>query len=263
MSSTRRAIHIMDLLSRRGSLGVRAIALQLQLPVGSVHRIMSDLCQENVVERNADGSWQLSYRLLQINDRQLDNLRLPRLAHPFCEAIAEKAHETVNLNVLSFDKCVCIDKVRGNQGIQLDWGIGQPGPLYCGGSAKAILAFMSHADRERITRGRLVGFTEFTLTDPGALEAELADIRDRGYAIDNQEMVIGVFCVGVPIFDRLGRPVAAISISGPSRKAPGPQIAPLVALLENACAQVSKRLGYAGPWPPRDRIEAPPLEHAQ
>lgn len=249
MSAVRRAIQVIDLLARKGALGVRAVAQQLDLPVGSVHRLLQDLAQENVVARNSEGAWQLDYRLLQISDLHMDNLRLPRLARSFCEDIAEKTRETVNLNVLSEFSCVCVDKVRGNQGMQLDRPIGSRSPLHCGGSAKAMLAFMSEAEQDRVIKNGLTGFTDNTLTDAKALKDELARTRERGYSIDDQEMVLGVFCVGVPIVDRLGHPIAAISISGPSHKQAGAEVAPLVEMLNKACGHVSERLGYTGPWP--------------
>ena len=258
MSSPRRTIHVLDLLARKGALGVRAVAQQLDLPVGSTHRLLLDLAEENVVERNADGAWQLSYRLLEITDLQLDGVRFPRLARPFCEAIAEATRETVNVNVLSGDACVCIDKVRGSEGMQLDWRVGSRGPLYAGGSAKAMLAFLSDADQVRVANGEKTQFTAHTLTDAAELLTELRRIRERGYSVDSQELVLGVFCVGVPILDRIGRPVGGISISGPTAKAPGTGIEPLVARLHEACGQVSRRLGYVGAWPPRD-VVAPPL----
>ena len=258
MSSPRRTIHVLDLLARKGALGVRAVAQQLELPVGSVHRLLLELAEENVVERNVDGAWQLSYRLLEITDLQLDGVGFPRLARPFCEAIAAATRETVNVNILSGDACVCIDKVRGNEGMQLDWRIGSRGPLYAGGSAKAMLAFLSEADQVRVANGEKTQFTINTLTDASALLMELGRIRERGYAIDSQELVMGVFCVGVPILDRLGRPVGGISISGPTPKAPGAEVEALVKRLHEACGQVSRRLGYVGAWPPRD-VVAPPL----
>lgn len=257
VSSPRRTIQVLDLLARRGALGVRGVAQQLELPVGSVHRLLLELAEENVVERNADGAWQLGYRLLEITDLQLDGVGFPRLARPFCEAIAEATGETVNVNVLSGDACVCIDKVRGNEGMQLDWRIGSRGPLYAGGSAKAMLAFLSEADQVRVANSTKTRFTEHTILDAAALLAELGRIRDRGYAIDGQELVLGVFCVGVPILDRVGRPVGGLSISGTTRKAAGPEVAPLVSRLHEACGQVSRRLGYSGPWPPRDAAAAP------
>ncbi|MDB5539011.1 MAG: hypothetical protein JWQ89_738 [Devosia sp.] len=255
MSSIKRTIQVLDLLARKGALSARGVAQQLSLPVGSVHRLLIDLSDENVVERNAEGAWQLSYRLLAITDLQLDGVAFPRLARPFCEAIAERTRETVNVNALSGEGCVCIDKVRGNEGMQLDWRIGSRGPLHCGGSAKAILAILGEADQQRVLAQPMASLTRYTITDPAELRAELARTRKRGYAIDNQEVVVGVFCVGVPIVDRLGRPVGALSISGPSPKAPGAAVQPLVDLLSDAASTVSRRLGYTGQWPPQQAGE--------
>lgn len=251
MSSIRRAIQVVDLLAGKGVLGVRAIAQQLKLPVGSVHRLLIDLSEEQVVERTEEGAWQLSYRLLAITDKQLDGVRFPRLARAYCEAMAETTRETVNVNIISGLACVCIDKVRGSQGMQLDLPIGSRAPLYCGGSAKAMLAFAGETVIDRVLEQPMTAYTQNTITDPAALRAELAAIRKRGYSIDDQEMVMGVFCVGMPIVDRTGRAVGAISISGPSPKQAGRRIKPLVDLLADATSKVSRRLGYAGPWPPQ------------
>jgi len=250
MSTVRRTIQVLDLLAKKEALGVRAVASALELPVGSIHRLLNDLAAEEVVERDARGAWRLAHRLLGIVDLQLEGIGIHRLARPYCEAMASTFGETVNVNVLSGDGCVCVDKVRGNDRMQLDWRVGARGPLHSGGSAKAMLAYLPETERERIARLPITRFTEHTIVDADALLDELSQIRARGYAIDDQELVVGVFCVAVPVIDRLGRPVAAISISGPSRKAPGDAIVPLVARLSEACGQVSQRLGYAGAWPP-------------
>ncbi|WDR06855.1 IclR family transcriptional regulator [Devosia rhodophyticola] len=250
MSSVRRTIQVLDLLARKGPLGVRAVAEQLALPVGSVHRLLSELDEESAVERDGQGAWQLGYRLLDIVELQLDGLGFQRLARPFCEAIAAEVGETVNVNVTSGDGCVCIDKVRGNENMQLDWRVGSRGPLHCGGAAKAILAFLADADQQRIVNGPLKQFTPNTITSATVLRAELARIRERGYSIDAQEVVLGVFCVAVPIVDRTGRPVGAISISGPSPKAAGSSVQPLASRLGAAAEEISRRLGFSGEWPP-------------
>jgi DNA-binding IclR family transcriptional regulator len=91
------------------------------------------------------------------------------------------------------------------------------------------------------------------------LDAELVRIRARGFAIDNQEVVLGVYCVSVPILDQKGYPVGAMSITGPSVKTPGPEILPNVAMLNEACGTVSRRLGYRGPWP---LLTPPPVDGA-
>jgi DNA-binding IclR family transcriptional regulator len=258
MSSITRSIQVLDLLARKSPLGVRAVAQQLQLPLGSVHRLLIDLEEEDVVERTPDGEWELSFRLLSITGLQLDRMQFSRLAHPFAEKIAEATRETVNINALHSMAGVCIDKVRGNEGMQLDMRIGARGPLNIGGAGKAMLAYMSEADQRTILNGPMTGLTPHSITNPKRLAEELARIRARGYSIDDQEVVLGVYCVSVPILDRSARPVGAISITGPSIKRPGPEVLPLVAMLNEACGHVSKRLGYAGPWPLGDpRPEAP------
>ncbi|MDQ2705483.1 MAG: IclR family transcriptional regulator [Pseudomonadota bacterium] len=249
MSAITRAIQAMDLLARKGPLGVRAVAQQLDLPLGSVHRLLLDLEEEGVAERTPGGEWELSFRLMEITGIQLERIALPALARPFAEHMAEKTRETVNINMLSGYHGVCIDKVRGSEGMQLDLRIGSRGAIYCGGAGKAMLAFLPDADRQRVLAQPMVPLTPKTITDPKVLSVELDRIRERGYSIDDQEVVVGVYCVSVPIFDAKARPVGAMSITGPSPKQPGPDVLPLVEMLNEACGHVSRRLGFRGDWP--------------
>ena len=250
MSSVARAFLLIDRLAREGAMGVRGLAKALDLPVGSTHRLLADLAAEAVIEQTAEGNWQLSYRLFEIADLQFDQVGFPRMARPFCEGLAKFSGETVNVNALSNLSCVCIDKVRGNESMQLDWRVGAHGPLNCGGSAKAMLAFLAPADLARVMAAPMRAYNANTIIDPVALADEVSRIRARGYSIDDQEIVLGVYCVGVPILGRSGVAVGAISVSGTTPKTPGSALQPLVELLSEACKTVSQRLGYAGPWPP-------------
>ena len=250
MSSIKRAIQVLDLLSRKGPLGVRAVAQQMDLPLGSVHRLLLDLNDENVVERTKDGEWEMSFRLLAIAGQQLDRSGISQVARPFTERIAEQTGETVNIYATSGLHCVCIEKVRGNERMQVDMPIGTRTGLTAGGAGKAMLAYLNSSQREQALSEPRVAITPTTIVDYGAMLEELSRIRRRGYSIDNQEVVTGVFCVSVPILRRGGQPAGAISITGPSFKAPGPEVQPLVDMLNEGCGYVSRRLGYAGAWPP-------------
>ncbi len=119
-----------------------------------------------------------------------------------------------------------------------------------------MLAFMDETQRELVYRLPLPALTSQTITDPERLREEVGRIRQRGYSIDDQEVVMGVYCVAVPILDRSGRSVGAISVTGPSPKQPGPEVEPVVAMLREACEHVSRRLGYAGVWPVAAEAEA-------
>lgn len=249
MSSIVRSVKVMELLARKSPMGVRAIAQSLVLPLGSVHRLLLDLEREHAVERNGDGEWELSYRLFEITGIFLKRLDFPTLIRPFAEAIAEKAGETVNINLFRGMSAVCIDKCRGNEAMQLDWPIGSRGPLHCGGAGKALLAYLPEAEQERAIAGPLKSYTAHTFVDPDLLRAEIARTRTRGYSIDNQELVLGIYCVAVPILNQVSRPVGAISITGTSVKAPGASIEPLIEMLNEAAGHVSRRVGFTGPWP--------------
>lgn len=249
MSSISRSVQVMELLARKSPLGVRAIATQLGLPLGSVHRLLLDFEEAGIVERIASGEWELSFKLLEITGLQLERIHFPALARPFAERIAETTSETVNINVLSGLHGVSVDKVRGNERMQLDMRIGSRGSLHSGGAGKAMLAFLGEDDQQRVLEGPLEPLTAKTITDPAGLKAELARIKARGYSIDDQEVVMGIYCVSVPILDALGRPVGAMSITGPSPKAAGPAVQPLVDMLNEACGYVSRKLGYRGDYP--------------
>jgi DNA-binding IclR family transcriptional regulator len=239
----------MDLLARKSPLGVRAVATQLGLPLGSVHRLLLDFEEAGIAERTEAGEWELSFKLLELTGLQLERIHFPALARPFAERIAEATGETVNINVLSGLHGVSVDKVRGNEGMQMDMRIGTRGPLHCGGAGKAMLAFLGAADQARVLEGPLEAMTPKSMTDPKVLKTELDRIRARGYSIDDQEVVLGVYCVSVPILDARSRPVGAMSITGLSPKAAGPAIQPFVDLLNEACSQVSRKLGYRGDYP--------------
>jgi len=82
MSGVARAISVVDHMARNGAMGVRALAKALDLPLGSVHRLLTDLTAERVVEPAADGAWQMSYRLIEIVGFQIDQVGFPRIARP-------------------------------------------------------------------------------------------------------------------------------------------------------------------------------------
>jgi DNA-binding IclR family transcriptional regulator len=247
MSSVKRAFQVLNLLAVRAPLGVRAVAQQLNLPLGSTHRILIDLEAESVVERTPAGDWELSFRLLEITGFQIERIQIPQIARPMLERLAETSEESVHLSAPSGAETVCLDKAQTNFRLQLSTRIGSHGPMYCTGSGKALLAFLPEGEREDLSAAQpFRAVTPHTITSLSALRRELQRTRERGYSLDHEEAVLGVHCVGVPILNRFGRPVAAISISGASPKAAGPQLERLVQALQDAAAYVSRRLGHAG-----------------
>src|SRR5437868_7784767 len=245
LTSVPRAIHVIDLLARRGPLGVRAVAQQLDLPLGSAHRILTDLADESVVERSAAGEWELSYRLLEIVGAQLERVQLPRLARPVLEQLASDTRETTFLAVPSRDEIVYLDKVQTDLQLQLNVELGTRRPMHCTGLGKAILAYLPEAQQEQLLAASpLRAFTPHTIVDPMLLRLDLERTRQRGYAIDREEIILGVHCVAVPILNHAGRAVGAISVAGTTPKTEGERLDALVARVKNAGQYVSRRVGF-------------------
>lgn len=245
MPSIFRAIHVIDLLARRGPLGVRAVAQQLELPLGSAHRILVDLAGESIIERSGNGDWELSYRLLEIVGVQLERVQLPRLARPILEQLASDTHETTFLAVPSRDEIVYLDKVQIDLQLQLNVELGTRRPMHCTGLGKAMLAFMSQTHQDQLLAvGPLRAYTRSTITDPIILRLELERTRERGYAIDREEIIVGVHCIAVPILNYAGQPVGAISVAGTTPKTEGERLDTLVSRIKSAGDYVSRRLGF-------------------
>lgn len=145
------------------------------------------------------------------------------------------------------DEAVYIDKVEGNRTIRMYSQIGRQVALHSTAVGKAILAFLPPEEVEKIIASRgLPRFTPRTISTMAALQAELAGVKERGYAIDDGENEEGIRCVGAPVFDYQGRVVAAISISGPVLNVTPERVPVLGRLVRQAGEEISRRLGYKG-----------------
>lgn len=245
MTSIPRAVHVIQLLAHRGPLGVRAVSQQLGIPLGSAHRILMDLAAESVVDRSASGEWELSYRLLEIVGTQLERIQLPRLVRPMLEQLASDTRETTFLAVPSRDEIVYLDKVQTDLQLQLNVELGTRRPMHCTGLGKAMLAYLPEAQQEQVLAASpLRAFTPNTITDPMLLRVDLERTRQRGYAIDHEEIILGVHCVAVPLLNHAGRAVGAISVAGTAPKTEGERLDALVARLKTAGEHLSRRLGF-------------------
>ena len=127
----------------------------------------------------------------------------------------QTVEETCFLGVLSGDEIIYIAKENCERTITTNASIGSRKPVYCTGLGKAFLTFLPEKEStEIIDRIELKPFTEHTITDKAKLKEEIAEYRAQGYAVDDQEIEQGLWCMAVPIYDNTGHMKAAISVSG-------------------------------------------------
>jgi IclR family transcriptional regulator, acetate operon repressor len=144
---------------------------------------------------------------------------LVRVARPAMEALHAELGETVNLGVLSHGQVVYLDTIESTQRLRSTVQIALRDRIHCTALGKAVLAVMSPASATAVLgETELVAVTPNTVVDIPALLRELATIRTRGYAVDDEENEVGSRCVAAAIVDAAGRPVAALSISAPTAR---------------------------------------------
>jgi DNA-binding IclR family transcriptional regulator len=140
---------------------------------------------------------------------------------------------------------VYLDKVEpSNRRVWLSSRIGTSNPVYCTAMGKAMMAFLpEEMQAEIMGKIRFVRYTHRTLMTPEALMRSLERVRRRGYAIDDEEVEEGVRCIGAPILNETGHPMAAVSVSGPTSRITQQSVPGIAEHLMRCCREISGSLG--------------------
>jgi IclR family acetate operon transcriptional repressor len=202
------------------SLGITEIATHLSLSKAVVHRVVSSLRETEFLEADAESRrYRLGPGSLALGLAYLDRVDVRTLARPDLEQLSAVTQETATLSVRHGFQRVYIDQVTPGAEIRMTVAIGQPYPLHAGSSSKAFLAFVDEAEREEYFATQLLtAVTDSTIVDRAALQDELALIRKRGFARSLGERQPGAASVAAPVLDHDGKPVAVVSVCGPSER---------------------------------------------
>ena len=216
-----RALQILLLLGTEGEMGVSQIASRLGTWKSTVHRTLATLAARGFVcKQPGSDRYFLGVKLFTLGMRWREKMGLVPLVHPVMEQLAAAVGETVHLVVLDPDPAaphtvVVVDRVESDHVLSITPRVGFGAAAHCTAVGKVLLAHSRPEVVERILTRGLPRFTPNTITTEDTLRAELAAVRERGYAVDNEEMEIGLYCVAAPVRDASGAVVAAMSVSGP------------------------------------------------
>lgn len=243
-----RAIRILSLLSDGKPRTVNDVSEAIELSPSTTFRLLSTLAYYNYVKRIEHTSqYQLGLACLELASAYQASNDLRQAALPELEALRDEVKETVHLCVLDNMEIVYIEKLPGLHAIGImSSRVGGRAPAYCTGVGKVLLAYQKpETVQEYFSRHTLVPYTEYTVTDLNQLLQELKLIRERGYSFDRGEHEHEVRCIAVPIFDMSGKPVAALSISGPeARMEPLEKNEDMIQKALQASLNISRQLGY-------------------
>ena len=216
VNSVIRAFSLLEIFSlKRSELTISEIKAETGLPLSTIHRLLATMEQVGYIRQNAEnGKYRLGLRIFILGSRVKMTSELQTIAEPIMKRLSEKYNETVHLATELDGEVLCLKKVEASHHISVTPDAGGSAALYCTSVGKCLMAFADDARRQELLGAiKLVGFTPFTMTDKEVLIRQLADIRRDGYAVDNQELEVGLICVGAPIWDHAGSCIAAISLS--------------------------------------------------
>lgn len=241
IQSLARGLKILNLLEQaRGGMGTTEVAKEMTIDKSSASRLLHTLANYDFVAQDeSTARYQLGPRLLTLGQRVLDRISLRDRARPYLHKLVDATGECAHLAILAQRQALYIDQAESSAALRVESEIGTLSPLHCTALGKAMLAFGDGALPDS-----LLPFTQRTITDQAVLQAQLLQIRQRGYAIDDEEYNYGVRCVAAAVHDHRGVLLGAIGISGPAGRVTLERIDDFGALVRQVAADLSARLGY-------------------
>lgn len=215
---TLRAVAVLEaLVAAERPASLAELTRTLRLPKPTLYRMLAMLEAANLVVREPGARrYVLGPRLATLGRNVMLNSSLRTERHAILARLVGEIGETCNFTMLDGHAVVYLDRVEAAWPLRITLSPGSQVPLHCTASGKLLLALLPKPARTRIAAHlALTRYTETTITDPLALDAELARIRAQKYATDNEEFHAGLVCVAVPVADPGKRVCAAIAVHAP------------------------------------------------
>jgi len=198
-------------------LTVTDVSRELGLKYATAHRILEAMAARGVLDRDPDSRrYSVGARLREYGS--VGHIEDFDVAHPYLEDLTRTTGETSHLAILDDRSAVYIDTVGGARLLSAHRHIGRRMPLHCTGVGKALLSGLLDSELDGLLNVELARYTRRTIVDPDRLRAELRQIRDRGYAVDDEETEEGLVCIAAPLRDHSGQVIAAVSVGGPATR---------------------------------------------
>lgn len=211
-----KALEVLDLVAAFGRpVRFSDLLIQSPYPKATLYRLLQTLVSQGMLTYAPDrGVYSMGMRLVRLAHIAWQQSSLAPIARPYLDDLSAKVGETVHLAQLDHAQVLYVDKRNARDPVRMYSQAGKVGPAYCTGVGKAMLAFLPEAQLPALlAQQSWHRFTDNTLSSPDAMQAELALIRTRGFAFDNEEHEPGIICVAVPILSSTGGVLGALSVT--------------------------------------------------
>lgn len=244
--SLSRALNLLQRLAETPSgLSLTDLSYQLGIPTATVHRMLSTFEEQDFVEQDVEqGLWFIGLKSFTVGNAFLNRRDFVASARSHMHGLVEQCGETANLGVIDDGEAVFISQVESPEVMRMIVRLGSRSPIHASGVGKALLAYLPEQRLARVLQQRgITRYTEKTIDTPAQLRRELEQIRQLGYALDDEEHAIGLRCVASAIFDQNGQALAAISLSGPKARVTDARLDELGIAVRQTADEITHALG--------------------
>lgn len=242
-----KAMELLELLlAQRRPMSLQEISARSGYPKSTAHALLTTLREYRMIGQDPDGRYRLGIRLYEYGCAVSAMWDARQLAHPYLEQLAQALGTGAYLAIRSGDHVLSIDSCAASSGAGLSVSVetGTPLPLHATAQGKLLLAAASEQELRRYCRQvGLQPYTRHSLTDPEALLSALAEIRARGYAVEDGEYRVGLRAVAAPVYDATGAPAYAIGVVGLFPRVQSEEFQLAVSKTVDAAARLSSALG--------------------
>ena len=246
-----RTFQLLEILSLYPQgLPLTTLAKMTELNKSTAFRLLASLCRHGyVLKNNQTNTYHVSLKLFELGCRSINAGGFLPIIQSTLQSLAVESNEAIHFVLREGGSVVYLYKEEPAQRmVHMTSCVGLRNPMYCTGVGKAILAFLPPEEQQLILNTtEYIPFTAHTLTTPQEVETQLLAVRQRGYAIDNQEHEEGIGCVAAPILNDLGIAYAAISIAAPASRLTEEKIRQYAALLCAAAEKIAVQLNGKSP----------------
>jgi len=245
IQSLDRGLRILLLLAEKNSAGVTELAEALGVDKSTASRLVETLRAHDMVRLDPETKkYRLGFRILHLGESLKDNLNVIAIARPMLAELSGKINESVHFCAFNNNNVYVMDQVRSSKNYTLSATIGMVEPLHCSSVGKCILAFRRpETIRALLENYEFTRYTDNTMTTKEALLENLERIRSLGYAVDDEEMALGVRCCAVPVYDYRNSVRYSIGVSGPKENINAASMEVCVRRMAETARRLSRAIG--------------------
>jgi DNA-binding IclR family transcriptional regulator len=244
--TVQKGLRILEAIAEQpGPVALTDLVKILHVNKSTLYRFLATFLETGYLERvNGTDRYRLGVRVLKLAGAMLSEQPIREIASSYLVDLMLKTNEASHLTILDGADVVYLDKVDSRHPVRMYSYVGLRQPAHATASGKAMLAYLPEALLQPILALGMPARTANTITTERALRRQLIEIRRRGFAIDDEEAMQDIRCVGAPLFDFDARIAGAVSISAPASRMSlehAEEVAPLVV---DVAQQISARFGY-------------------